>query len=64
MYNNEKSKKVPKEVKETKIDLEHKKEEARKQLEKYSMDERINTENLRKYIVVFALNDVKLLESV
>jgi len=44
--------------------LESKKEEARKQLEKYSMDERINTENLRKYIVIFVGNDVKLLESV
>ena len=34
------------------------------QLDNYSKDERIDTENLRKYIVVFVGNDVKLLESI
>lgn len=42
--NNEKSKKVPKEVKETKIDLEHKKEEARKNLEKIHKQEELDFE--------------------
>ena len=44
--------------------LNKKREEAIEQLNKYSLDERISKENLRKYIVVFVGNEARVLESV
>ena len=44
--------------------LKEKREEALLQIENYSKDDRINQGNLRKYVVVFKGDEVKLLEEV
>ena len=44
--------------------LNKKREEAIEQLNKYSLDERISKENLKKYIVVFVGNEARVLESI
>jgi len=44
--------------------LENKFNEAKEQIEKYIKDTRINTSKLKKYVVVFSKNEVKLLKEV
>ncbi len=44
--------------------LESKKEEAKKQIEEYSKDDRIDKENLKKYIVIFVGNELKTLTEI
>ncbi len=44
--------------------LESKREEALAELNKYIKDDRINKENLIRYIVIFSGSEVKLLESI
>ncbi len=44
--------------------LESKREEALAELNKYIKDDRINKENLIRYIVIFSRSEVKLLESI
>lgn len=44
--------------------LESKKEEAKKQIEEYSKDDRIDKENLKKYVVIFVGNELKTLTEI
>ena len=44
--------------------LNNKKEEAINQLNSYSLDERIDKTNLKKYVVIFIDNNLKVLENV
>lgn len=53
-----------KEYRKNKKILDIKREEAREQLKQYSKDERINSENLKRYVVIFIGNNLKLIEEV
>lgn len=44
--------------------LDEKRNEAIKQLNSYSLDDRISKDNLRKYVVIFVGNKLKVLESI
>ena len=44
--------------------LEEKRQEGIKQLEEYSKDTRLNSRELKKYLVVFMGNDVKVIENI
>jgi len=53
-----------KEYKRNRKLLDVKKEEATKQLEEYSMDDRINKNTLKRYVVIFVGSTLKILEEV
>ena len=44
--------------------LDIKKRDAIEQLNNYSMDDRLDVTNLKRYVVIFVGNDLKLLERV